>query len=116
MELVNYDIAVLLKNKGFNLPTKNYSDSHFKDEWYSEISFDHNKNVNEISRPYQASVVKWIRDSLNKNIEISVLPSDRIEFVVKIVNIYPYEVVYEGNTFETYDKALISAIEITLNE
>lgn len=78
-DYVSYEVAKLLKEKGFDVPVKNYF-SLIKDAMLHNLDkkYGAKKNWNAfdicISRPSQSLALKWLREVHNIFIEIRYVP------------------------------------------
>lgn len=81
LQTVNFEIAKLLKEVGFNWPTLWFyqlssckpETPYRKGSWVPEEGYEianHNENTNEASSPTQALVIKWLRDEHNLSVEV----------------------------------------------
>ena len=125
---VSFEVAKLLKEKGFNeYCLKNYwsSDKELHD-WKWELSYnrnsDGNSNTKDCSAPTQAMALAWLREIHNKYCDIGYdIDLDWffqvIDLKETVENDYPETKHYhtEDETgFNTYEEALEAALKYTL--
>ena len=101
----SYEVAKLLKEKGFNeYCLKNYwsSDKELHD-WKWELSYnrnsDENRNTKDCAAPTQQMAMKWLREKHNLYIGINIEVGD-----IQMLPSYDFEETVLGYTFVIYDK------------
>jgi hypothetical protein len=70
-DYVSFDVAKLLKNKGFDGGCDMYYTETGSVE-YTQLRFNHNEIKNHYSRPTHQMVMKWLREKYKIFIEIGV--------------------------------------------
>ena len=85
-EIVNYETAVLAKEKGFDWKCRNYFDDreyctfiknglgYYKNEYHKSNS--QWKNTNNISAPTQSLLQRWLREKHNIHISVGTVYED----------------------------------------
>lgn len=119
---VSFEVAKLLKEKGFNeYCLKNYwsSDKELHD-WKWELSYnrnsDGNNNTKDCSAPTQAMAMKWLREVHNICIDIvSIWNLKRWEYQVFIITPSTAAHPYVDNTlYMGYEEAIDAALKYVL--
>lgn len=70
-DYVSYEIAVLLKEKGFDVPTM-----YFFSADGNKIKFQQAHYIDDVARPTQSLALKWLREVYNIHIEIRYVPDN----------------------------------------
>lgn len=123
---VNYVIAKLLKEKGFDLPTKGfYYSEEFKTE---DIKFsdniNHNSHISKFSSPTITQVIMWLYEKYN--IWISVYTMDKwlpngndreqlFDYSLKQMKLGLIDIPKKPEEFSSPTEAYMEAINHTLN-
>jgi hypothetical protein len=101
----SYEVAKLLKEKGFNeYCLKNYwsSDKELHD-WKWELSYnrnsDENRNTKDCAAPTHQMAMAWLREKHNLYIGINIEVGD-----IQMLPSYDFEETVLGYTFVIYDK------------
>lgn len=117
---VSFEVAKLLKEKGFNeYCLKNYwsSDKELHD-WKWELSYnrnsDGNSNTKDCSAPTQAMAVAWLREKYGISIEISAL--NQYQWVYAIYRLLKDSVaeVWNDGTYVSHEDATDDALKYCL--
>lgn len=112
-DFVTYEIAVKLKEKGFNEPCYGYYHLNGGDD-----SFDFLNSLNSfrIAAPTISQVLKWLREK--KKLHVSIMTfMFRAGWCYEVVRLgeNPKLVAAHRNSYNTYEKAAIAGIEYVLN-
>lgn len=108
----SYEVAKLLKEKGFDGLCYTYYPRGVKDKYNISMLADNHNKHSETSRPTLQMAMKWLRE---KDIDIIIMSL----FKFKEGRIYCYEI-HSDNTdvrigqFETYEEAVEAAIKYSL--
>lgn len=123
-DYVSYDVAKLLKEKGFDAPVKNYYSIYTEDVKHNlQKKYGAKKNWNSfdltISRPSQSLVMKWLREVQHCVICVTPLTF----YCGETVSTWGYNIWADDNLeidefnshkFPTYEEACESAIRYCL--
>jgi hypothetical protein len=122
--LISYDVALLAKEKGFNLPVSTYSNITEPNKIITVGAFNHNYKAHgniTVSRPTQSLLLKWLRD--NHKIHISLWYNTlndkwRIDYITDFSNdtFLDIDAIPEQETFEgMLDTALLEGLRYIKN-
>lgn len=122
-DFVPYELAVKLKEKGFNRPCCGYYHIGKGDDSFEAcISSDFLNSLNEyrVGAPTISQVLKWLREAKNVFIEISITTSGYYSTVysnidLTLANKTTYYQEYVGATNEDYNNCVLEAIEYVLD-
>ena len=119
-DYVSFEVAKLLKEKGFNeYCLKNYwsSDKELHD-WKWELSYnrnsDGNRNTKDCAAPTHQMAMKWLREEYGIFIEISALK--RYRWVYTIYKLFEEKIteVWNDGTYVSYEDAVEAALKYSL--
>ena len=119
-DYVSFEIAKLLKEKGFNEPT--YHDYDEKERrWFEEVLVCHNSEGG-IACPTIQMTMKWLREIHGVFIAINIVPNTTITMeqryyffkLYKNRRIYNFPLDYSVQFYKTYEEACESAIKYCL--
>ena len=119
-DYVSFEIAKLLKEKGFTLPVKNYYSLYTEDAKHNlQKKYGAKKNWNSfalaVSRPSQSLVMKWLREEKNVQIEIAIVGTDTWESPTKWLygfRCQTKDIIDRRNAdFSSYEEACEAAIK-----
>lgn len=120
-DFVTYDLAVKLKEKGFNYPCYGYYHLNGGDDSFElcgNDSFDFLNSLNtfRVAAPIISQVLKWLRDE--KKLHVSIMT-----FMFKAGWFYEFVrlgdsstlVTAHSNGYNTYEKAALAGIEYVID-
>lgn len=124
MEVVSFEIAKKLKEKGFSLPSgevigKYDSDGVYHSQLY--VNFTETMDSEEIIAPTISQVLKWLREEKEIHISADITGAGWINnIVIKVKPIkdgfYWYSKKHrETEFYNSYEEAIIEAIEYVLD-
>ena len=108
----SFEIAKLLKEKGFLIPVYSFYGDDTIVYTYSTFMVANNEK-DKYERPTHALVVKWIRENFNWNIEIGYRNSHK-DFRAEIYPMFPNTLVGLAGRHNTHEKATEAALLYTL--
>jgi hypothetical protein len=120
-DLVTYQIALKLKEKGFDIPCEMYY--HIHDDIEDSImslestggwcDFYNSKNRYRCAAPDIPQVLKWLRKE--KSIYVTVYVGHEDWFEYRIVQLINNKRCSSNHVYKTYDDAILAGIEYVLN-
>ena len=124
-DFVTYELAVKLKEKGFNEPCYGYfhcdgGDDSFEVCGNGDCDFLNSKNKYRIAAPTISQVLKWLR---KKEIVISIMPTGYNKetglpgyyYVIYDVAEYFWKKYEYPQSFETWEECAINSVEYALD-
>lgn len=119
-DFVDYGLAGMLKNLGFNWGTAYYYDAFSKEHQicYSSTLSNHNCFNDEASAPTLYLAQKWLREEKNIVVEVFYNTSGYSCNAVKTDGAFIHafdscDNSYNGGMFDDYESALINALKYT---
>ena len=119
-DFVTYDLAVKLKEKGFNEPCYGYYHLNGGDDSFElcgNDSFDFLNSLNRfrIAAPFISHVLKWLRE-MNIEVVASFSYRDRVwGYQVGDMTLSEDSILSYDYSFPTYEQAALAGIEYILN-
>ena len=110
-DFVPYDIAVKLKEKGFDESTMTY----YKDGkigWSD--GFCYFNSTRRLSAPTISQVLKWLREEKTLHVYIEYVFSESSIWICEVQLIGSYERFYPHKDYETYEEAAIAGVNYCL--
>jgi hypothetical protein len=126
-DFVTYEIAVKLKEKGFNerclaYYTKDsdffYNTSYGLEVEYAFKSFNSRPNHicgKRIDAPTISQVLKWLREEKHLHIHIEYIFSEDTLWICEVQIVGSYERFYPDSDFNSYEEAAITGIKYVLD-
>ena len=114
---VSFEVAKLLKEKGFNEPCRSYfiDNVDYIDYFYStEKLTDLNMGVWETLRPTHQMVCAWLREVHNIFIEIIIFRENMTHYRFKILNRDCEKIYIDDGSQFSYEDAVEAAIKYAL--
>lgn len=114
---VSYEIAKLLKEKGFDEPCKSYFIDYvdYVDYFYStEELTDLHMGVWETLRPTHQMAMAWLREMHNIFIEIIIFHENMIHYRFKILNRNCEKIYIDSGSQFSYEEAVEAALKYVL--
>lgn len=117
-DFVTYELAVKLKERGFNEPCYGYyhrggGDNSFEVCGNGDCDFLNSKNKHRIATPTISQVLKWMRKEKKIYVSVEVECEDWFEY--KIVQLIKNTRRTGTRVYETYDDAMLAGIEYVLD-
>ena len=117
-DYVSYEVAKLLKEKGFNIPIHTFYNPRKSTMMvkYDPCLIDRNVGV-AVSAPTHQMAIKWLREVHNIYIEITMdIPYNFDKGHVFRYSIYDenIDLLHEEDDFQTYEEAVEAAIRYSL--
>lgn len=110
MELVDIEVAMLAKEKGFDEVTALVYNTYYKKTMGNINSLKHSDGDNPmVSLPEQCLLQKWLRDNHGLHITIRVKRKDRV-----LEGFWSIVLSKESNMFTTYEEALEEGLKKAL--
>ena len=120
-DYVSFEVAKLLKEKGFDEPCRSYwADNHFSSFEHTKLFVSNGDEPVCLLRPTLQMAMKWLRKTHKIHIQIWILEDNGYWFdIEKIVNAqYKHKSLYstglEDIYFESYEQACEAAIKYCL--
>lgn len=123
-DFVGYDLAVKLKEKGFDEPCYGYYHLNGGDDSFElcgNDSFDFLNSLNRfrIASPFISQALKWLREEKKIHVEIDLMkayPEAKLTYWgYNIVLIDKYEVYHFEWNSNTYEQAALAGIEYVID-
>ena len=118
-DFVTYDIAVKLKEKGFNVECHAYYEPLKHCLNLSRVLQTNSlaENYNCITAPTISQVLKWLREEKCLHIEIQYIFSEETIWEFEVVLIGSYERWWnESESLDSYEQAVIAGIEYVIDK
>jgi hypothetical protein len=121
-EFVPYDLALKIKNLGFNEPCFVWADIYSKDNVYMYPTNENNMNQYEetVSIPLFQQVFRWFREKYNLLGNIYIVNFGSDEYCYDIYDLFEEKDIYDNfdgsstsymGTFENYEESEIACLE-----
>jgi hypothetical protein len=120
-DFVTYELAVKLKEKGFNEPCYGYyhrdgGDNSFEVCGNGDCDFLNSKNQYRVAAPTITHVLNWLREEKCLHIEILHIFSEKTLWDFEVAHIGSYERWWSNlKLFDTYEQAAIAGIKYILD-